>query len=304
MKNKFFKWWLLVIAFVPFILMFCLHISIALGNYFGININVSGVDVSDWFTFASGYLGGVMTLVGVVITLRYERNVQRYEEKLNYIEKERENWGRAICELNIAAPSSFYQQAKGILLFTNEKEISVQAAFMRQQLAKEMQVINTEKLKVIFFTDTYAMTAGCLTCKASCKIQTILPEFQKLYEQVGSKLYNVLQLIDSYVVCLEKNTLINNWLNNCRESNRQCQLNGRPLQYDETLIKEYESKIADVKPQEEKIVAVITEINNYGNNELQQLLALAKEYIVVRQQNVEKECFSSKGGFIDGLFRK
>ena len=131
MKNRFFKWWLLVIAFIPFILMLCLHIGIALGDYFGININIPGVNASDWFTFASGYLGGVMTLVGVVITLRYERNVQRYEEKLNYIEKEKENWGRAICELNIFAP----------------------------QLATEMQIINTEKLKMIFFTDTYPGTS-------------------------------------------------------------------------------------------------------------------------------------------------
>ncbi len=159
MKNRFFKWWLLVIAFIPFILMLCLHIGIALGDYFGININIPGVNASDWFTFASGYLGGVMTLVGVVITLRYERNVQRYEEKLNYIEKEKENWGRAICELNIFAPSSFYQQAKSIPLFTKRNEISAQAALVQQQLATEMQIINTEKLKMIFFTDTYPGTS-------------------------------------------------------------------------------------------------------------------------------------------------
>ena len=106
------------------------------------------------------------------------------------------------------------------------------------------------------------------------------------------------------MICLEKNTLINNLLNECRESNLRCQLNGQPLQYQEAWMKEYESNIVDVKSQEDEILAAITEINNYRNNELQRLLALAKEYIAVRQQNAEKECFSSKEGFIDRLFRK
>ena len=51
MKNRLSKWWFLVVLAVPFILMFCLHIGIALGNYFGININVPNVDASTWFVF-------------------------------------------------------------------------------------------------------------------------------------------------------------------------------------------------------------------------------------------------------------
>lgn len=53
MKNRLSKWWFLVVLAVPFILMFCLHIGIALGNYFGININVPNVDASTWFVFAA-----------------------------------------------------------------------------------------------------------------------------------------------------------------------------------------------------------------------------------------------------------
>ena len=56
MKNRLSKWWFLVVLAVPFILMFCLHIGIALGNYFGININVPNVDASTWFVFC-GTLG-------------------------------------------------------------------------------------------------------------------------------------------------------------------------------------------------------------------------------------------------------
>lgn len=294
MKNKFLKWWFLVIAIIPVILMLCLHIGIAIGDYFGININVPNVDASTWFTFAGSYLGGTMTLVGVVITLRHERNVQRYEKELSNIEKEKDYLGKMICELNIFAPSTLYQQSNSILLITKGNDISAQAALIRQQLAKEMQKINKEKLEIMFFTDMYAMTAGCSTCQKPCRIQTILPEFQKIYEKIGSRIFHVLQLIDSYVVINENNAIYREVVNSYCESNQLCQLKEQPPQYEESIIKEYESKIVDVKPEKDEILAAITEISNYSNNEIQQLLALAREYIFVKQQNANKKCFSPK----------
>ena len=80
MKNKLSKWWFLVVLAIPFFLMLCLHIGIALGNYFGININVPNVDASTWFIFCGSYLGGTMTLAGVMITLKHERSIHQYEK--------------------------------------------------------------------------------------------------------------------------------------------------------------------------------------------------------------------------------
>lgn len=72
MKNKR-LWWILGIATAPFILMLCLHLGLAIQRYFRFNINVPNVEAADWFMFAGSYLGGAMTLLGVIVTLKYER---------------------------------------------------------------------------------------------------------------------------------------------------------------------------------------------------------------------------------------
>lgn len=108
MKNKLSKWWFLVVLAIPFLLMLCLHIGIALGNYFGVNINVPNVDASTWFIFCGSYLGGTMTLAGVMLTLRHERNIHQYEKSMDSIEKEKDALGKAICNLNVFAPSILY----------------------------------------------------------------------------------------------------------------------------------------------------------------------------------------------------
>ena len=46
------------IFIIPFFIMICLHIGIALGRYFNININVPEITAADWFMFAGSYLGG------------------------------------------------------------------------------------------------------------------------------------------------------------------------------------------------------------------------------------------------------
>lgn len=292
-KNRLLKWWIVVIIAIPFLLMFCLHVGIALGNYFDININAPNIDAEDWFMFMGSYLGGVMTLAGVMITLKHERNAHQYEKSLESIEKEKDNLGNTICELNIFAPSTLYQRFNSLPI-TSKGYNSLEIASVRQQLAEEMQKINTAKLKVIFFTDIFAMTAGCSSCKKLCRIQTILPEFQKIYERVGNKIFSVLQMIDSYIVVCESNALYQALINNCQQSNQQHQLLGQPPQYDETTIKEYESKIVDIALQRESIHNAIIEVSNYNQVEIPQLSSLAREYIAVKQQNARKKCFPER----------
>lgn len=76
--------------------------------------------------------------------------------------------------------------------------------------------------------------------------------------------------------------------------NANCQALGQPLQYNEAAIKEYEDKKVDVKPKQDKIAMVLTEISSYPLNEIQQLNYLVREYIVVKQQNASKNCFINK----------
>ena len=295
-KSKSLKWWIVSVFAIPFLLMLCLHIGIALGNYFDININVPSIDADDWFLFMGSYLGGVMALAGVMITLRQERNVHQYEKSLESIEKERDSLGNAICELNIFAPSILYQRFSSLPI-TSKGYDALGIAAVRQHLVEEEQKINMAKCKVIFFTDTFAMTAMCYGCKNPCRIQTILPEFQKTYEKVGNKIFSVLQMIDSYMGACENNVLCQAFVNGCQQVNRQETQLGRPPQYDETTIKEYESKIVDIAPLQKSIHNAIMEVNNYNQVEIPQLSNLAREYIEIKRQNAYKKCFQERARF-------
>ena len=295
MENKLSKWWSLVVLTIPFILMLCLHIGIALGNYFGININVPNVDASTWFIFCGSYIGGTMTLAGVMLTLRHERNIHQYEKSMDSIEKEKDALGKAICDLNVFAPSTLYQQFNGLYI-TSEGYDPAEVAAIRQQLSEEMRKINALKLETMFFTDIYAMTAGCSACKKPCRIQSILPEFQKIYEKVGSKLFELLQIVDAYIVVSISNALYQALVTNCQQSNQRHQALGQTPEYSEAEIEIHKSKIIDIEPQRENLLAFMREVSKYDQNEIQQLSALAREYIAIKQQNAHKKCFHSKEG--------
>ena len=293
MKNKLSKWWFLVVLAIPFLLMFCLHIGIALGNYFGININVPNVDASTWFIFCGSYLGGTMTLAGVMLTLRHERNIHQYEKSMDSIEKEKDALGKAICDLNVFAPNTLYQQFNSLYI-TSKGYDPAEVATIRQQLSEEMRKINALKLETLFFTDIYAMTAGCSACKKPCRVQSILPEFQKIYEKVGSKLFELLQIVDAYVVVSVSNALYQALITNCQQSNQRHQALGQPPEYNEAEIEIHKSKIIDIEPQRENLLALMNEVSKYNQNEIQQLSALVREYIATKQQNAYKKCFHGK----------
>ena len=293
MKNKLSQWWFLVVLAIPFLLMFCLHIGIALGNYFGININVPNVDASTWFIFCGSYLGGTMTLAGVMLTLRHERNIHQYEKSMDSIEKEKDALGKAICDLNVFAPNTLYQQFNSLYI-TSKGYDPAEVATIRQQLSEEMRKINALKLETLFFTDIYAMTAGCSACKKPCRVQSILPEFQKIYEKVGSKLFELLQIVDAYVVVSVSNALYQALITNCQQSNQRHQALGQPPEYNEAEIEIHKNKIIDIEPQRENLLALMNEVSKYNQNEIQQLSALVREYIATKQQNAYKKCFHGK----------
>lgn len=142
----------------------------------------------------------------------------------------------------------------------------------------------------MYFTDMYIMTSGCSACKKPCRIQTILPEFQKIYETVGINIFNVLDKIEHYIVVCEKNARFQSLINNFQ----QRQSYGLTPEYDKTTIMGYEKEIVNVESIQNDILAAIIEVSNYKNKEIQQLLDLAREYIAVKQQNANKMCFPEK----------
>lgn len=130
----------------------------------------------------------------------------------------------------------------------------------------------------------------------ACRIQSILPEFQKLYEKVGGKLFELLQMTDSYIVICVSNALYQALVINCQQANQKRQAFGQPPQYSEVEIENYKSEIIDIQPQREKLFTAMEEISKYNQNEIQRLSALAREYIALKQQNAYNKCFPAKEG--------
>lgn len=295
MKSKLSKWWFLVVLAIPFLLMLCLHIGIALGDYFGININVPNVDASTWFIFCSSYFGGTMTLAGVMITLKHERGIHQYEKALETIEKEKDGLGKSIGELNLFVSGTLYHRFNSLLV-TSEGYDSSDIATIRQRLAEEMQKINNARLEAMFFTDIYILPTGCSACKKPCRIPIILPEFQNIYEKVCDRIFTLLNMIDAYVVICNQNAILRRIINNFIQINQQCQLCGRPPEHSDDEIKEYENKITNVESRQNDIVAAMAEASKYNQTEIPKLIALAREYIALKQQNAYKSCFPAKEG--------
>ena len=139
-KNKAPKWWLLAIVATP-LLMLCLHIGIALGQYFGININVPGIGAADWFLFAGSYLGGAMTLLGVVATLKHERSIHRHQLMIESIEKEKALLNSIVARLDFFAPSICYTEfasALSICEWNKHPDFSS----VRRRIAESMSSLN------------------------------------------------------------------------------------------------------------------------------------------------------------------
>ena len=123
-----------------------------------------------------------------------------------------------------------------------------------------------------------------------------MPKFQEIYDKVGSKIYDLLQMLDSYITICVSNAIYQALVTNCQQSNQMCQGLGQPPKYDETEIGNYKNKIIDIEPHRKKLLAALDEISKYNQNEIQQLSALAREYIAQRQKNAYKTYFSHKEG--------
>lgn len=290
MKNRFSKLWILVIVIIPFLLMFCLHVGIALGDYFNVNINVPNVDASSWFMFSGSYLGGAMTLVGVMMTLKHERNIHQFGEELKGIDIEREKIGKIICEIDLYAPGMVFQNFCSLAITREGRYNLNEISSIRYQILEEQKKINTAKLEMESFTDIYS-SFQCDGCKEPCRLPLVVQEFQKIFTQVGSKQYELLQKIDFYIY-----NSYNNALNKAmiiELSNVNTADSGYSK---EPLIREYQSKLVPLDSKKEDIEASLKEISNYNQDEIQRLIGLSKEYIFIKKQNARKKCFKNMEG--------
>lgn len=292
MKNKR-LWWILGIAAAPFILMLCLHLGLAIQQYFRFNINVPNVEAADWFMFAGSYLGGAMTLLGVIVTLKYERRLNQHQQQIQSIEKERERLFSIINRLDVFAPSSCYLDFTSVM---SVKEWNKRPDFtdVRRRIVDSMRELNQSNRDLQLGTDMCAQSADCARCKHICRLPTVQAEFRNTYTYMNTYLFDTLKLLDAYIVDQYQNAAKDELIYLYRENIALCQSQGTVSQYDEKDIDDIQKLKKDLNPQNVELEKRLNEISAMNQKEMVCLINQVREYCALRIQNAERIHSSNK----------
>lgn len=268
MKKWFSKygWWILI-SILPIVLMLFLHLGIAISQYVGITFNINGVTAKDWFMFMGNYLGGAVTLIGIVLTIKHTQNVHKHQLVNANIDKENDEIADAISKLNTYESINIYNTfliiaGKGVLnaydcLVVNDRINSVKSN------------INSSKMRIMLSTDIMSDNFNCVTCKNPCGLKKIAPDFAKIYNEVSQTMFDTLGKIDKYRMLLERLVMTNEIIST------------NLYQLPETI------ELSDL----------CNKCSGYMQNEIPQLIALSKSYIFIKRENARKACFENfKGG--------
>lgn len=293
MKNKRIIWWIVGIALTPFVLMLLLHIGIALQQYFKLNINVPNIHAADWFMFAGSYLGGAMTLFGVIITLKHERKLHQHQLTIESIEKERERLFLIVNKLDVFAPSACYLDFTSAMC-VKEWDKRPDFSTVRRKIVETLRDLNQGNQELLLETEMCTQPAECVKCKHLCRLPAVRNEFQRTYAYVNRYLYDTSQMLDAYIVDQYQNATNDELINLYRENIAVCQAQGKPSQYGEKDIEDIQSLKKDLSIQHTELEKRLNEISTMNQKEMGQLINLVREYYSLRIQNAERMHSSEK----------
>lgn len=273
--------------------MLCLHLGLAIQRYFRFNINVPNVEAADWFMFAGSYLGGAMTLLGVIVTLKYERRLNQHQQRIQSIEKERERLFSIINRLDVFAPSSCYLDFTSAM---SVKEWNKRPDFtdVRRRIVDFMRELNQSNQELQLGTDMCAQSADCAKCKHICRLPTVQAEFRNSYAYVNKYLFDTLKLLDAYIVDQYQNAVKDELIYMYRENIALCQSQGKASQYGEKDIDDIQKLKKDLNPQKVELEKRLDEISTMNQKEMVCLINQVREYCALRIQNAERILSSNK----------
>lgn len=289
-KNKAPKWWLLAIVATPLVLMLCLHIGIALGQYFGININVPGIDAADWFLFAGSYLGGAMTLLGVVATLKHERSIHHHQLMIESIEKEKALLNSIVARLDFFAPSichTDFVSALSIREWNKHPDFSS----VRKRIAESMSSLNQASTDLLIGTDMKCQPAECNKCLHPCRLPAVRNEFSSIYDTVVKLLYDTLEQLDVFVNDTYQNTINDELITLYQQEIAKCKNTGTVPNRTERDVELARQRKVDLIAKKQELDGALQTVANLNQKERLQLINLAREYIFLRLQNAKRDCF-------------
>lgn len=262
--------------------MLLLHIGIAISNYTGLNFNIKGVNAKDWFIFAGSYLGGVLTLGGVVLTIKNERRVHQHQIKMDEIRKEKEILVNAVSNLDVYSVSIFYNF---FLDFLETENCNNNFAELYKRIFETQKDLNTQKIIVHANTDVFSLAQSqCVGCKAPCGLPKVCEQFSETYDRVFHDIYGNLTFLYTYITEYEKNLQIDENIIKRQSENTQ-----KLSEFPEN--KNLKKQKYDVSQYDIKLREAMQRMSKYVLRELPQLIGYIKAYESIRIKNVDRKCF-------------
>ena len=294
--NKLKKYWVWAIVFAPFMIMLFLHIGVAIGEYTGVNLNVKGIEAKDWFMFAASYLGGAITLSGVVLTLKHERKLHLHQMNIDQINKEKEILTSAIVELDLHFPAIVYEHFRE--LSTKDGVYNgVEIAELQRRISEKQRLLNQWRVIITINTEIYAdMSMKCSKCKMKCNFADTCKEFREKYENISKNLYDIMSLLSEHINQCENNGFKNNIILQHKKANSEQINSGEKPQYSDEDIKLIENSRVNLKKNIYIIRDNLKKIGEFNKKEIPELIGLVRSYYIIRMNNAELLCFGNEKG--------
>lgn len=276
------------ICIIPFFIMICLHIGIALGRYFNININIPEITAADWFMFEGSYLGGVMTLVGVLFTLRYERKIHGHQLTVASIQEERRNISSLIEKLDVFGPSICYVDFNSVMSIKEWNKLP-DFSNVRSEIAEYLRKIYQSRTELTLCTDILVTPQNCFVCEHPCRLSAVQNDFSSTYNKVSKLLDDTLRILDTYIVDTYQNTVRDELIRQYKQNIAECLAKGMTPSYTEKDIQTAEREKKDLTVQKAILEQKLAEVSQLSQNEFDQLLRFSREYSLIKLQNAEKK---------------
>lgn len=282
MKNKRLFWWIVWIILTPFILMILLHAGIAIQQYFKFDFNVPHIAAADWFMFAGSYLGGAMTLLGVMATLKHERNIHRHQLMLDAIHKEQDALSNIISNLNVFIPLACNAEITSAL---NNQCIDQKPDLSEanRRIMEEMSLLLRSKAELHLQTNMYCASPQCEKCKKPCRLPEVKGEFRQIYDTVYNGLYDAYAKLNILISAITHNS-------ECEQQIRHV------AEYTEKDIEKLKSQKQDVEEVQTQSFQALQVVAEFDKKEIVQMISLVREYTAILETNAARKCFGKEVG--------
>ena len=290
MKNKRLVWWIIGIILTPFIIMAFLHAAIAIQAYFGFDFNVQGIAAADWFMFAGSYLGGVMTLLGVVATLKHERNVQRHQHMIESIHKEQDALCNIINGFNVFVPLACDVDITSAL-HKQGVDQTPDLSEVKRRIIEQMSLLLRNKAELHLQTNMCCASPQCENCKNPCKLPKVKEEFRQTYNTVYNGLYDAYEKLNTFASVIIRNSECDQQIHRITKIISLSTEIGEAAEYTEEDINRLKGQKRNIEEVQALSFQALQGVVNFEKNEIIQMISLVREYTAILEANAARKCF-------------